>query len=310
MDGTQPSPEDVPPGTEAPFWDGETDEAPLAAQPTESVDPEEHHPDAEIAIGTGKLDHKLFLWLFAGCGVATLGIIPYSVTLLSQSREDPFGGMPRSVALILSVIVEVAISAGLIAMGMAAGRRIPWGVPPLRALLSGGPETVHRVRASLVPALIVGIGLGTILALIDWGVESDRAQGEPQIIMPPAWEGLLASISAAIREEIWFRLGCMTLFAWIGTLLVRPFLSGRVVPPVPIVWIANLFAALLFAAIHLPQAHLLIGLSTPILVFVVLGNGLPGMIFGWLYWRRGLIAAIVAHFGFDLVLKVVIPLFS
>jgi membrane protease YdiL (CAAX protease family) len=60
----------------------------------------------------------------------------------------------------------------------------------------------------------------------------------------------------------------------------------------------------------LPQAHFLVGLSTPILVFVVLGNGLPGMIFGWLYWRRGLMAAIVAHFGFDLVLKVIIPLFS
>lgn len=195
-------------------------------------------------------------------------------------------------------------------MGMAAGGRIPWGVPPLRALLSGGPETARRVRASLVPALIVGIGLGMILALIDWGADSDRAQGEQQIFMPPAWEGLLASISAAIREEIWFRLGCMTLFAGIGTRLVRPFLSDRVEPPVPIVWIANLFAALLFAAIHLPQAHFLLGLSTQILVFVVLGNGLPGMIFGWLYWRRGLMAAIVAHFGFDLVLKVIIPLFS
>jgi membrane protease YdiL (CAAX protease family) len=310
MDGAQPSPDDVPPNAEAPFWEGETEEAPLAAQPTESAHPEELHPGAEIASGTARLDHKLFLWLFAGCVVATLGIIPYSVTLLSQSREDPFGGMPRSVALIISAIVEVAISAGVIAMGMAAGRRIPWGVPPLRALLSGGPATVHRVRASLVPSLIVGIGLGMILALIDWGVESDPAQGEQPILMPPAWEGLLASISAAIREEIWFRLGCMTLFAWIGTMLVRPFLSDRVEPPVPIVWIANLVAALLFAAIHLPQAHLLVGLSTPVLVFVVLGNGLPGMIFGWLYWRRGLMAAIVAHFGFDLVLKVIIPLFS
>jgi membrane protease YdiL (CAAX protease family) len=34
----------------------------------------------------------------------------------------------------------------------------------------------------------------------------------------------------------------------------------------------------------------------------------PGLVFGWLYWRRGLVAAMLAHFGLDLVLKVFIPL--
>jgi hypothetical protein len=31
-------------------------------------------------------------------------------------------------------------------------------------------------------------------------------------------------------------------------------------------------------------------------------------VFGWLYWRRGLEAAIVAHFAADLVLHVAAPL--
>jgi membrane protease YdiL (CAAX protease family) len=35
-------------------------------------------------------------------------------------------------------------------------------------------------------------------------------------------------------------------------------------------------------------------------------NGIPGIAFGWLYWRRGLEAAMVAHFSADLVLHVLI----
>jgi membrane protease YdiL (CAAX protease family) len=36
-------------------------------------------------------------------------------------------------------------------------------------------------------------------------------------------------------------------------------------------------------------------------------NGLAGVVFGWLYWRRGLLAAMVAHLTFDLVLHVIVP---
>ena len=37
----------------------------------------------------------------------------------------------------------------------------------------------------------------------------------------------------------------------------------------------------------------------------MLGNMLVAMAFGWLYWRRSLIAAIVAHFAVDVMLHVV-----
>ena len=34
----------------------------------------------------------------------------------------------------------------------------------------------------------------------------------------------------------------------------------------------------------------------------------PAVVFGWLYWKRGLEMAIVAHFGADIVLHVITPL--
>jgi hypothetical protein len=33
-------------------------------------------------------------------------------------------------------------------------------------------------------------------------------------------------------------------------------------------------------------------------------NGIAGLVFGWLYWRNGLVAAMVAHTSADVVLHV------
>ncbi len=38
-------------------------------------------------------------------------------------------------------------------------------------------------------------------------------------------------------------------------------------------------------------------------------NGIPGLAFGWLYWKRGLESAMVAHFSADILLHVIWPLF-
>jgi membrane protease YdiL (CAAX protease family) len=32
-----------------------------------------------------------------------------------------------------------------------------------------------------------------------------------------------------------------------------------------------------------------------LVAMVLVGNSLPGMLFGWLFWRRGLEAAMIAH---------------
>ena len=74
------------------------------------------------------------------------------------------------------------------------------------------------------------------------------------------------------------------------------------------VWAGNLLAALLFGAIHLPQAAMFYGLCAPIAVYTLLFNAIAGAIFGWLYWRRGLVAAMVAHGAADILIKVVLPL--
>jgi Type II CAAX prenyl endopeptidase Rce1-like len=106
-----------------------------------------------------------------------------------------------------------------------------------------------------------------------------------------------------VTEEIVFRLGLMTSLAALLTVLTRRGAAGPV-----IVLVANVIAALGFAAIHLPQAKAFYGLSTLMVLFVMIGNGVPGVIFGWLFRRFGLIAAMVAHFSADVVLYFIGPM--
>ena len=55
-------------------------------------------------------------------------------------------------------------------------------------------------------------------------------------------------------------------------------------------------SALLFAAGHLPVLYVLLpGAPSWVTPLVLAANAVPGMLFGWLYWRRGLEAAMIAH---------------
>jgi membrane protease YdiL (CAAX protease family) len=121
--------------------------------------------------------------------------------------------------------------------------------------------------------------------------------------IPPPWEGFLASIGAGVNEEVLFRLGLMTLFVFLEAKLLRQ--GDR---PAGVVWTAMVLATLLFGVVHLPQAAALGGgLPASLVASVLLGNYLGGVVFGWLYWKRGLLAAVSAHFAANIVLHVIAP---
>jgi membrane protease YdiL (CAAX protease family) len=62
--------------------------------------------------------------------------------------------------------------------------------------------------------------------------------------------------------------------------------------------------AIIFGLGHLPAAFKLVEPSSFEVIRVLLLNGIPGIVFGWLYWSRGLWTAMTAHFVTDLVIHV------
>jgi membrane protease YdiL (CAAX protease family) len=178
---------------------------------------------------------------------------------------------------------------------------------PLLDNWTRGLSVAGRLRAMLPAPIGVGILVGVLGIVIPLAAQSllaPAAQNSPAP-NPPAWQGLLASFSAGVTEEVLLRLFVMTLLAWLGGLLSRRP-NGQ--PTMAVIWVANVLAALLFGAAHLP-AQAAITPLTPMVVAAVIGlNALGGVFFGWMYASRGLESAMISHASADIVVHVLVPL--
>lgn len=92
-----------------------------------------------------------------------------------------------------------------------------------------------------------------------------------------------------ITEEILLRFGIMTIITWIGFKFSKALTSK-------VYWIAIIVAALVFGLGHFPIVfQTLESPSTLLLMYVLFANSIGGVVFGWLYWKKGLESAFVAH---------------
>jgi membrane protease YdiL (CAAX protease family) len=151
---------------------------------------------------------------------------------------------------------------------------------------------------------MLATALGLVIGALLWGLRILLAPYLPAELPELGHRGVLGglfvSVSAAIGEEVWLRLGVMTLLAW---LIKRAVGHAELRPAVA--WTAIGLAAFLFGLIHLPQLAAAGAASQAAVAATILGNMLVATAFGWLYWKRSLIAAIVAHFAVDVVLHVI-----
>jgi hypothetical protein len=233
-------------------------------------------------------------------------LVLVSLTLVTQLVSVSFTSdkdfahifLPSATALLL-------ISTPLAALGLSLGPKIGLGVPLLTALLARRPGALRQVVKVATPAAGIGLSVGLLLLLLRLATVDLLPPELPELGHRGAVGGLLVSISAAIGEEVWVRLGVLTILAWI---LVRALGQHELTPG--LAWIAIVVSALAFGAIHLPQLAAA-GAATSIgIIATMLGNSLVGIACGWLFWKHGIISAIVAHFATDLVLHVVPALLS
>jgi len=129
--------------------------------------------------------------------------------------------------------------------------------------------------------------------------------GFGHLVHPPFPLSIFASLSAGIGEEIMFRGFVFGLWAFILNWLFKRF-NGRTAA----LWIANVIAALAFAAGHLGTVLVLTGasslseLSPVLLAEIFLLNGVIGLVAGERYMKDGLVAAMGVHFWTDIVFHV------
>ena len=118
----------------------------------------------------------------------------------------------------------------------------------------------------------------------------------------PSFAYWMASVLyGGVIEEILLRLLMMSLLAFLAWKL---FFRSEAAPPTGVLIAANVMAALLFAASHLPSTVQMFGELTPmILLRCFLLNGIAGMVFGYLYRKYGIQYSMMAHAGAHVIWK-------
>jgi len=165
-------------------------------------------------------------------------------------------------------------------------------------------KPVRLEKKKLLVTLTVSVVGGVVFSLDHWvfgsmldGIQEANAAGL-------TLSGVLASVLyGGVIEEVLLRLFVMSLIAWIIRMVFCRKAAKEEIPE----WVfvsANVLAAALFAAGHLPATSVTFGALTPILLFrCFLLNGGFGLIFGRLYRKYGIIYAMVAHALFHVVCK-------
>lgn len=249
---------------------------------------------------------KVF-WLLLAAGIFGIAaIIPYAFSLLRTfvGAHHPLP-IPLPVIVVLQCVQGVVVLALAVGLGLLFARKIGLGAPILESWLYQGKAAPPR-DAWRTP-ILVGAALGALIALVAHFIFLPRLPQLGAILGStiPLWKRFLASFYGGIDEEIFMRLFLLSVAFWgFGKI----FRGQDRRPSSAAFWIANTLVALLFGLGHLPATRLIMPITPLVVVAALLLNGIGGLGFGYLYWKRGLEAAMLAHFSADLVLHVIRPL--
>lgn len=262
---------------------------------------------------TKHFNWKIFfiVWIAAVLGV--VAVLPYTLTLQGTVLKELDLPIPVPLLLAIQIGQNAVMFAILTALGLFFANRVGLGLPILEGKLAG-ESVADKVRAILPLSIIVGVVAAVLIIALDVfvfqpGLLNELGSAAESLadgsVKPPAWQGFLASFYGGISEEVLLRLFVMSMLVWLGSFASKT-VEGK--PTSAVFWIGNILAAVLFGLGHLPATANILPLTPLVITRAIILNGIGGVVFGWLYWKRGLESAIVAHFTADIVLHVLFAL--
>jgi len=244
-----------------------------------------------------KFKTRLFavLWIAGMAGVLSFLLVDLSA-LLANLPDVAGAGLPFPpfVLKLLSTIQTTVLLSIAVLIGVALAHRVGLSSPAAEALAGGG-NLVAALKPQIVPGLIGGLagGIAIPLAWLLW-----------KPFLPPTFvtraEGLNRSLPfptrllyGGITEELLFRWGVISLLVWLAWRLLQ---KGKGKPRAFWFVSAIITSSVIFGMGHLPLVRALgVNFTVAIIGYIVGANSLFGFIAGYLYWKRGLEAAIIAH---------------
>ena len=242
----------------------------------------------------------LSLWLAGFIGVLSLmTTLPKMMAVMADSEPEISIGVIQLISGFQSgLILLLAVWLGL-RLGGRHGLLAPvfsrWATWPQTSSALAPVKSLAPVKYGeiILWGIAGGFAGGLVLAgfthLFEPYMPADFLARAEQLAIPLYSKILYGGIT----EEILIRWGLMSFLVW----LIAKLAGSGSNPAAPWVFVsAIIVTSLLFGAGHLPLANVLADTVTPaIKAYVFLANGFFGLIAGYLFWKKGLESAILAH---------------
>ncbi len=210
---------------------------------------------------------------------------------LVAGQELPFSPL---IVKLISIIQPAILLSVAILVGNALAPKVGLSAPVAEAVARGG-----TVRSALKPQIIPGVvgGLvGGVAVISTWLLVKPFL---PPVFVTRAEELnkfiplLTRLLYGGITEELLLRWGVMTFLVWVPWRLLQ---RGQGIPRAIYVVSAIVVSSVVFGLGHLPVASALgVDFTVPIVAYIIIANSTFGLIAGYLYWKKGLEAAMIAH---------------
>ncbi len=246
------------------------------------------------------LNWKIFLTLLILSLLSIFAIFPYVITLQGDLLKQSGISIPLLFVVQLlqcSILFSITIFVGLI-----LARKIDFQLPLLEAL-AANKEYKKIIKQISVKSAVAGVIVAIAIYAIDYLFALGGASISTSQNLAPIWQKLLAAFYGGIAEEMLMRLFVMTLFIWLGMKIAKQTKASQ-----SVILISIVLASIIFGLGHLPITSSLTKITPVIILRAIVLNGIGGIVFGWLYWKKGLESAIIAHFTADIFLLTILPL--
>lgn len=175
-----------------------------------------------------------------------------------------------------------------IVLGTVMNDKVALSVPVIEKLI-GIKNSVVSVFEILKYGVLGGLIAGVLLSMISF-LFVPMLPAEFLELGEAIKPSLIARfLYGGITEELLKRFGLMTTLVWLFSKIMRG------TKPMAF-YIGISIAAVLFALGHFPVAYQAVETpSAGLLSYILIGNSIGGLIFGWLYWKKGLESAMIGH---------------
>lgn len=250
----------------------------------------------------------LFRGAIALFALGMLGVLALAIYTVPSLRAFPeLAGFSFPMLVVLAAANSTIILLVFVLLGTATAPQIGLQSHMYAWATRRDPEW-SQLRASLRVAVGIGTVLFVVIAVLDVlfapfvRLDTGVAPSDAEALRLLAESLPMRLFYGGITEELLLRWGLMAPIAWLIWRVRTARGSTAKTPSARTMWAAIGLSAVLFGLGHLPALAASFELTSALIIRTVILNAIAGVGFGWLFWRRSLEAAMIAHATFHIVL--------